>query len=148
MGSAARLQVLRRGLESIPFPRPQCPAGRIQLQGSDKVSVMRTGVEPSLHWCPVFSFRAAALVIRFRAMWPSPEWDDCCCLAAESCPALCDPMDCSLPGSSDRGILQERILEWVGFSSSRGSSQHRDWTSMSCIGRQITHYHTTWEAPA
>ena len=38
------------------------------------------------------------------------------------CPALCDPMGCSLPGSSLHEILQARILEWVAFSSSRGSS--------------------------
>ena len=36
--------------------------------------------------------------------------------AAQSCPALCDPMDCSLPGSSVHGILQARILEWVAIT--------------------------------
>ena len=45
---------------------------------------------------------------------------------AQSCPTLCDPMDCSPPGSSVRGILQARILEWVAISSSRGSSQPGD----------------------
>ena len=35
------------------------------------------------------------------------------CLVAQSCPTLCNLMDCSLPGSSDHGILQARILEWV-----------------------------------
>ena len=40
----------------------------------------------------------------------------------QSCPALCDPMDHSPPGSSVHGILQARILEWVAISSSRGSS--------------------------
>ena len=39
---------------------------------------------------------------------------------AQSCLTLCDPMDCSLPGSSVRGILQARILEWVAVPSSRG----------------------------
>ena len=43
------------------------------------------------------------------------------CLAIQSCPALCDPMDCSPPGSSVRGILQARILEWVTILFSRGS---------------------------
>ena len=43
-----------------------------------------------------------------------------CVLVAQSCLTLCDPMDCSLPGSSVHGILQARILEWVAFS--RGSS--------------------------
>ena len=40
---------------------------------------------------------------------------------AQSCPTLCNPMDCSLPGSSVYGNLQARILEWVAISSSRGS---------------------------
>ena len=42
------------------------------------------------------------------------------------CPTLCDPVDCSLPGSSVYRILQARILEWVAMPSSRGSSQPRD----------------------
>ena len=35
---------------------------------------------------------------------------------AQSCPAVCDPKDCSLPGSSAHGILQARILEWIALS--------------------------------
>ena len=52
-------------------------------------------------------------------------------LVAQSCPTLCDPTDCSPPGSSVRGILQARILEWVAMSFSRGSSRPRDqiWVS-------------------
>ena len=45
------------------------------------------------------------------------------CSAAELCPTVCDPVDCSPPGSSVHGMLQARILEWVAISSSRGSSQ-------------------------
>ena len=48
------------------------------------------------------------------------------------CQILCDPMDCSLPGSSVHGILQTRILEWVAMPSSRGSSWPRDWTHFYC----------------
>ena len=55
------------------------------------------------------------------------------CLVTQSCPALCNPMDCSPPGSSDHWILQARILEWVVMPSSRGSSQPRDWTQVSCM---------------
>ena len=44
----------------------------------------------------------------------------------QSCLTLCDPMDCSPPGSSVHGILQARILEWVAMPSSRGSSWLRD----------------------
>ena len=58
---------------------------------------------------------------------------------AQSCPTLCDPMDCTLPGSSIHGIFQSRILEWVAISFSRGSSRPRDWTLVSCIvGRRFT----------
>ena len=51
----------------------------------------------------------------------------------QSCPTLCNPMDCSLPGSSVYGILQVRILEWIVMPSSRGSSWSRDWTHNSCL---------------
>ena len=40
-------------------------------------------------------------------------------LATQSCPALCNPMDCSPPSSSVHGILQARILDWVAIPSSR-----------------------------
>ena len=57
----------------------------------------------------------------------------------QSCPTLCDPIDCSLPGSSIQGILQARILEWVAISFSRGSSQPRNRTWVSRIaGRRFT----------
>ena len=60
-------------------------------------------------------------------------------LVAKSCLILHDLMDCSPPGSSVHGILQARILEWVVISFSRGSSQPRDWTGISCIaGRFFT----------
>jgi len=48
-------------------------------------------------------------------------------------------MDCNMPGSSVHAILQARILEWVAMPSSRGSSQSRDQTHVSCItGRFFT----------
>ena len=58
---------------------------------------------------------------------------------AHSCPTLCDPVDCSLQGSSVHGIFQARVLEWVAISFSSGSSQPRDRTQVSCIaGRRFT----------
>ena len=61
------------------------------------------------------------------------------CEVAQSCQTLCDPMDCSLPGSLVRGIFQARVLEWVAISFSRGSSQPRDQTRVSLTaGRHIT----------
>ena len=62
-----------------------------------------------------------------------------CAQALQSCPTLCDPMDCTLPGSSVLGILQARILEWVAMSFSRGPSRPRNRTCVSCIaGRFFT----------
>ena len=55
----------------------------------------------------------------------------------QSCPTLCNPIDCSLPGSSVHGILQARVLEWVALPSSRGSSQPRDQTQVYPHFRQI-----------
>ena len=58
----------------------------------------------------------------------------------QSCPTLCDPMDCSPSGSSVHGILQARILEWVAVPSSRESSWPRDGTHVfyiSCIWRWL-----------
>ena len=45
--------------------------------------------------------------------------DHCCCLVTKSCLILCDPMDCSLPGSSVYVISQTSILEWVAISFSK-----------------------------
>ena len=63
---------------------------------------------------------------------------------------LCNAMDCNPLGSSVCGISQARILEQVAISFSRGSSQPRDGTCVSCvscIGRQFTYQCTTWEDP-
>ena len=49
------------------------------------------------------------------------------------CPTLCDPMDCSPPGSSVHGILQARILAWVAMPSSSGPSPPRERTRISCL---------------
>ena len=70
-----------------------------------------------------------------------------CCIeseVAQLCPTLCDPVDCSLPGSSIHGILQARILEWVTISFSRGSSQPRDQTWVSRIGGRCFNLWTSW----
>ena len=60
-------------------------------------------------------------------------------LAAQSYLTVCNPMDCSPPGSSVHGTLQARILEWVAMPFSRGASQPRDQIWVSCIaGRFFT----------
>ena len=76
----------------------------------------------------------------------------CVCVWARKCPqlclTLCDPMDCSPPGSSVHGIFQARTLERVAISSSRGSSRPRDRALVSCIGRRVLYHWATWEACA
>ena len=67
---------------------------------------------------------------------------------SQSCPTLCNPMDCSPPGSLSMGILQARILEWVAIPFSRGSSQPRDWTRVSCIADRFFTIWATREALA
>ena len=56
-----------------------------------------------------------------------------CAKSLQSCPTLCDYMDCSLPGSSVHGIPQTRILEWVALPFSRRSSLPRNWTHVSYL---------------
>ena len=73
-----------------------------------------------------------------------------CVLVTQSCPTLCNPMDCSPPGSSVFGISQARILEWIAISSYRGSFQPRDQTCISHIsgtGKWILYCWGTREAP-
>ena len=61
---------------------------------------------------------------------------------------LCNPKDCSPPGSFVHGILQERILQWVAIPFSRGSPQPMDGTCVSKtsrIGKGVLYHCTTWE---
>ena len=58
-------------------------------------------------------------------------------LLTQLCLTLCEPMDCSPPGSCVHGILQARVLEWIAISFSRGSSPPRDWYWVSCIANRV-----------
>ena len=84
--------------------------------------------------------RPRVLFLRFLK-FEEVKWSE----VTESCLTLCDPMDCCLPGSSICGISQARILERVATSFSR-SSQSRDQTQLSCIGRQILYCWAVREA--
>ena len=114
----------------------------IQKAGWQGISVcLDTG--ENLKWFPVSTALVSALSV---TKWFAREtkWFrrqdrknvhafGCLLLCAQSCPTLCNPVDCSPPGSSVHGILQARMLEWVAISSSRGSSQCRNWACISCI---------------
>ena len=70
--------------------------------------------------------------ISLHSQAPCPQGE-----VAQSCLTLCNPMDCSPPGSSVHGIFQARILEWIAISFSRESSQPRDQTWVSCIAGRV-----------
>ena len=119
----------------------------IQRHFSKKI---RTSWVKPLSFLPLYEIYSLLYSWAFGNAWFSP-WHHiltcycCCCyLVAQVCPTLCDPMDCSPPGSSVHGVLQARVLEWVASSFSRRSSQ-RNQTSVSCIGRQILYHRDTRE---
>ena len=64
-----------------------------------------------------------------------------CVLVAQSCPTVCNPMDCSTPSFSAHGLLRARILEWVAIPFSRGSSLPRDRIWVSSIAGRFFIYH-------
>ena len=76
----------------------------------------------------------------YRRHWPRLHSVGSCCLVTHSCPTLCDPVDCSPPGSSVHWIPQAGILEGIAFPFSRGSSPPRDQTRVSCIGRRFLYH--------
>ena len=109
----------------------------------------RTGCSP---WnCRVrHNKKEAKLVFLHKALYFRHRlWNLGVSEVAQSCPTLCNPMDCrSIPCSSVHGILQARILEWVAISFSRGSSWPRDRTWVTCIvGRRFIVW-ATWNLGA
>ena len=68
-------------------------------------------------------------------------------LVAQGCMTLCDPMDCTAPGSSVRGILQARLLEWVAIPFSMRSSWPRDQSQICCIAGKFFTIWATREVP-
>ena len=68
-------------------------------------------------------------------------------LVPQSCPTLCPPIDCSLPGSSVQEILQARIVEWIPMPFFRGSSQPRDRTQVYIAGKFLTVWATMEALP-
>ena len=144
VGSGCNLMAARwAGIVLLPV----CP------QGSE-IHFWRAGIPED--WCPCWLIWQEVLhfspgrVSKSNSwmpsdlLWPSLSSLVICtvlvAVCAQACMTLCDPMDCSPPGSTIQGIFQARILEWVAVSSSRGSSWTREWTHVfciSCIGRWI-----------
>ena len=103
---------------------------------------------PGVSWTVIFYGSHYNLRREVFLLFSSSPTSWCClfCLVTQSCPALCDPRDCSLPGSPVHRLSQARIQEWVAISFSRGSSQPRDRTCGSYISRQMLYHWAIWEA--
>ena len=72
----------------------------------------------------------------------------CACSVASAVSNSLRPRGCSLPGSSAHGVLQARILQWVSMLSSRGSSQPREQSHISCFGTRIlSHWRPPYVSP-
>ena len=112
--TACRILVLRPGIKPVP-PSVEVQNPNHWTATESRRNLIRSFLTPGVH-----SSVAVVLVI-------------------QSCLTLCNPTDCSPPGSLVYGILQARILEWIIITFSRGSSWPRDWTWVSCIaGRFFT----------
>ena len=135
------------GQQPARFPRPWDSPGKIHFTpGTQLVSLCCNNIAYSSF--PVRCLRkgwwlcSPVLVGKRWRMWC---FDGSICLkwseVAQLCPTLCDPMDCSLPGSSVHGLFQARVLEGAAISFSRGCSQPRDQTQVSCIANK---HFTIW----
>ena len=87
---------------------------------------------PVLHYLPEF----AQIHVSWVGVWKVWKWKSLSCVRLFG-----NPMDCSPPGSSVDGILQPRMLERVASPFSKGSSQPRNWTGVSCIAGE---FFTSW----
>ena len=86
-----------------------------------------------IFWRAVSNFLFCLVTLLQMKVYEQCSGTLCCCLVTSSCLIVSDPMDCSPPGSSVHWISQARILEQVAISFSRGSSQPRDGTCLSCL---------------
>ena len=105
------------------FPSP----GDLPTQESNRFSCIGRWI--LYHWAA----REALVIFPYDVNYV----EVCACMYAQSCPTVCDPMNCSPPDSTDHEIFQARILKWVAISFSSWSSQPRDQTCISYIDRWI-----------
>ena len=114
-------------------------------------SLGKTGLRCIQVLCSYFAASGSSMIIFKQVLKVTVRHPDAstrsCCLVAQSCLTLCNPMDCSPPGSSVHGMLQARMLAWAAISFSRGSSWPRDPTRASCTAGRLFTIWTTREAP-
>ena len=108
-----------------------------KAKGNCSISVLSNMVTTGHMW--PFEFKLLELNLKFSSSFALAVFQVLNSEVTQSCPTLCDSMDCSPSGFSIHGVFQARILEWVVISFSRGSSPARDRTQVSCIeGRCFT----------
>ena len=125
----------------IPFRLPQISCFILSLKCfcSDQNSCPDVGIGPLLQFPNPPRAGLVLLTILFFLLIPS-SYPVLKVKVTQLCPTLCNPMDYTV-----HGILQARILEWLAFPFSRGSSQPRDPTQVSCIaGRTTMWFFTSW----
>ena len=134
MSSALKIALHLRSLSSsfarIPVNLHDC------FHEITAYSKLKLGTSLAVQWLRLCTSKAggASLIPGWGTKTPDAAWRNqkiikknklnlfISCLVAPSCLTVCNPLDCSLPGSSVNGIFQARILEWVAISYSRGSS--------------------------
>ena len=88
-----------------------------------------------MFWCSLRHSVSSDSTLHVLTSLSMKKWSE----VAQLCLTLCDPVDCSLSGSSFYGIFKARVLEWIAISFSRGSSWPRNRNRVSCIaGRRFT----------
>ena len=132
--SLVRKMPWRSTWQPTPVFSPGRPHGQKGLEGYRPWGPKRAGlnlVTKQSPWGSYVTFNCSFFFF-FSFFSSSAKEMGACILSPLTCIWLCDPMDCSPPGSSVHGILWARILEWAAMPSSRGSSPPRNWTRVSC----------------
>ena len=118
------------------YPRDKSRGKGLNWELENSLNFSFFGTEVDFQCC--VSFKCTTKWLSYTCIY--------CCLASKSCPTLLwPPWTVAAPrtGSSVHGILQARILEWVAMPSSRGSSQCKDWTHVSCNSFTAGRFFTT-----
>ena len=140
----------------ILSPHLVCPLGNINIVdyflGPSNGCSLDFG-DTTLPWFPAYIHEAFLLIFLMILKCPRTLASDLFSTyeseseVDQSCLSLCSPVDCSLPGSSVRGIFHARVLEWVSIFFSRGSSRPRDRTRVFLHCRQMLYCLSHQEVP-
>ena len=142
-------------VDSAPLPTTTLlPAalspGKFAGRDPDPATGTRKIKEINRTRCPEARGEDASQRSKLRRWGPSTSWSNR--VHAQACPILCNPRNCSPPGSSVHGIILARTLEWVAVSSSRGSSPLRDHTHIYLLSLALAggffYHRAAWETNA